>query len=81
MQAVTVTSTAWGAVIASSTVDTIVQAKGAVRLCFGPSTGISPAVGIDVDAGYQVIVPAGIDLYAVAVGVASAQLITGPFGT
>ena len=80
MDQVTASSGAWTSVISGSSVATILQVKTPARLCFGDDTGIALSVGIDVPAGYQVIVPAGLDVSMTPNGALSAVAVTGPFG-
>lgn len=67
----------WTAAITTSTVDTILYAQTPVKICFGAVVG---NVGVDVDQGYQVIVPAGVDVSIKGVSGQAASVVTGPFG-
>lgn len=59
-------------------VDTLVVISGSARLCTGPAS-TTTNLGFDVGDGYQIIVPAGVQMHGVAVG-GPAIAIAGPFG-
>lgn len=69
----------WTAILSGTAVDTLVVIQGgAARLCTG-SASATTDLGYDVGNGYQIIVPAGVDLYGVSTGGASVA-VAGPFG-
>lgn len=68
----------WTPIVTGSAVDTLVVITGSARLCTGPASATTD-LGFDVGDGYQIIVPAGVDLHGVSVG-GNGVAITGPFG-
>lgn len=79
MTKTTLATATWTAIIAASTVDTLVVISGgSARLSTGATPGTTD-LGFDVSAGYQIVVPAGVLLYGISVG-ATATAIVGPFG-
>lgn len=81
MQVTAISGHEWTQVIDGSTVDTILQfTGGSARLFFGDAAGQPITTGIVIPNGWQAIVPAGLDVWAVAVSSAAGTITTGPFG-
>lgn len=68
------------AVITSSTVDQLVSIIGGGCLLYTGSVPADPAAGHSVAGGYQLVVPAGVNLYATAEAGSSVAAIVGDFG-
>lgn len=77
MTKTTLSVSAWTS-IPIGAVDTLVVIQGSARLCTGPASA-SLDLGFDVGDGYQIIVPAGLQLYGLSVG-GGAVAVAGPFG-
>lgn len=78
MHRVTITSETAVSVGASTPVLISIEG-GSCRLYTG-GVPEDASVGHSVGAGYQIIVPAGVDVYATAANGGSASAIVGPFG-
>lgn len=69
----------WTAILSGTAVDTLVVIQGgSARLCTGTASATTD-LGFDVGDGYQIIVPAGVDMHGVSVG-GNSVAIVGPFG-
>lgn len=66
-------------VIASSTVATMLSVEGSQCRLYMGEAPTDQAAGHLVSAGYQMIVPAGLDVYATSV-MGGTSVVVGPFG-
>lgn len=81
MEKTTITGNAWTGVITSATTDRLLAiTQGAGVLCFGSTSGITEDEALPVGAGYQIVVPQGVNVSAMKTGGASLVVVTAPFG-
>lgn len=77
----TITTATLAPIVVGSLVDTLVAVtRGSVVLCYGDATGVAVADCIPASTGYQIIVPAGVDVSVAAGPLMDAIVITAPFG-
>lgn len=80
MEKITITSPTWQDVATSTGGDTLIAVQqGFGVLCFGDNSGVAEADGLSVSPGYQVIVPAGLDVSAAAGPGLNLVIIVSPF--